>query len=143
MHYFIIDFLAQTDLGLKSDIKSSGVANIDPWEDMKEDANNIENYLFVNFKFEVKNKAYLKIKTKYIIRYIIMCSQSLNLFIKENKEIINQSVKNGWAPYSYRGIPFQISEIEENDVSNFSNQALRLNELINSGLKILSFGAKY
>ena len=139
MYHFIVDFIAQTEAGLKMDIKASGVENIDPWEDMKEDANNIENYLFSNFKVEAINMVYIKINSKYIIRYILKCPQSLISFTKENNEIINHYVKNGWAPYSFKGFSFQISEIVKDEIPKYLNQNIRLKQLMNGKSKVLSF----
>ncbi len=139
MFYFVLDFISQTESGLKLDIKMSGVKNIDPWEDMKEDANNIENYFLSKLNVKILGKSYLKIKTKYIIRFIIEYKDNLISFLKANKEIILNYIQNGMSSTVLRGIPFKIIEVNQNKIQKLLVSSLPLNNFINNDSKIYSY----
>ncbi len=111
--YFVLDFYCQTVQGLKRDIKESGVLNIDPWEDMEEDANLIELYFFPQISLEPQKHYCFQDKTKYVLRYLCRANQEIAAFLKINNEIILNAMSKGWAPYSIGGIPFKMSQLTD------------------------------
>ena len=109
--FFVLDFYCQTVAGLQQDIKESGVENIDPWEDMEEDANLIEDYLLTQIALEPIEHYCFQDKTKYVLRYLCRSEQEIVPFLKSNNEIILNLISIGWAPYSTGGIPFKMAQL--------------------------------
>ena len=109
--YFVLDFYCQTVSGLKRDIKESGVSNIDPWEDMMEDANFIEEYLLSQIALESIEHYCFQDKTKYVLRFLCRSDEEIGPYIKSNKASLHAFVKNGWAPFSIGGIPFKVAQL--------------------------------
>jgi hypothetical protein len=103
-------------MGLKRDIKDSGVDNIDPWEDMEEDLNFIQSYLLPKISLETVEHTLLKIKTKYILRLLCESKEDMKSFMLKNNGLLSELVSSGWSPFSLRGIPFKCGQIASNNV---------------------------
>ncbi len=114
-NYFVLDFYCQTESGLKKDIKQSGVDNIDPWEDMEEDSNLIESYLFPKINLIPIEHVLLKVKTKYILRFLCESNEDIKSYLLNNKDTITEFVSFGWSPFSQRGIPFKFTQISKKE----------------------------
>jgi hypothetical protein len=136
----VIDFFVQTESGLKRDIRESGVDNIDPWEDMKEDVFFVEQYFLSHFPLNLINVIQSKIGTKYIARFLVSCEMTLPDFLSLHKKKLVELKVNGWAPHSFGGCPFKLAPYEKKDAKKIEAADCELKEIVKDGL--LSFNQR-
>jgi hypothetical protein len=136
----VIDFYVQTESGLKRDIRESGVENIDPWEDMKEDVFFIEQYFLPMFPVSLKEAVQAKIGTKYIARFLLRSPLSFDDFVSTYKAKLIELKINGWAPTSLGGFTFKIAQYEVKSEKKLMSADCELNKMQFEG--ILNFNQR-
>jgi hypothetical protein len=136
----VIDFYCQTEAGLKKEMKDSGVDNIDPWEDMEEDAHIIKEHLFPKISLTPLEYVPFNANSKYILRFVCTCETDFNQYLKNNSDKISSLVQKGWAPFSLGGKSLDIAELTSKDVvKNIISNLIPLKEQTSIVGKIKSF----